>query len=90
MAQDSATNQTLALAGVVLRYPEKTFYLGQVFNDTTNSYKLFWFLAILSLLKRSEERSFRLTDIFTEMASLLGIRFVSSGSRSVGRISFRM
>src|SRR5437660_3972580 len=68
MAQDSATNQTLALAGVVLRYPEKTFYLGQVFNDTTNSYKLVWFLAILSLLKRSEECSLRLADIFTEMA----------------------
>lgn len=68
MAQDSATNQMSALAGVALRYPEKTFYLGQVFKDTTNSYKLFWFLAILSLLKRSEERSFRLADIFTEMA----------------------
>ncbi len=68
MTQDSATNQMSALAGVALRYPEKTFYLGQVFKDTTNSYKLFWFLAILSLLKRSEERSFRLADIFTEMA----------------------
>src|SRR5262249_377652 len=56
-----------ALAGVALRYPEKTFYLGQVFKDTTNSYKLFWFLALLSLLKRGEEHSFRLTDIFTEM-----------------------
>jgi len=68
MARDSATNQTPALAGVALRYPEKTFYLGQVFQDTTNSYKLVWFLAILSLLKRSEERSFRLADIFTEVA----------------------
>ena len=57
-----------ALAGIALRYPEKTFYLGQVFNDTTNSYKLVWFLSILSLLKRSEEPSFRLADIFTEMA----------------------
>lgn len=56
------------LAGIALRYPEKTFYLGQVFNDTTNSYKLFWFLSILSLLKRSEEFSFRFADIFTEMA----------------------
>ncbi len=68
MAGDSATNQAPALAGVALRYPEKTFYLGQVFKDTTNSYKLVWFLAIVSLLKRSEERSFRLKDIFTEMA----------------------
>lgn len=68
MAQDSTTNQSPALAGVALRYPEKTFYLGQVFKDTTNSYKLVWFLAILSLLKRSEEHSLRLADIFTEMA----------------------
>jgi hypothetical protein len=68
MAQDSATDQMFALTGVALRYPEKTFYLGQVFKDTTNSYKLFWFLSILSLLKRSEELSFRFVDIFTEMA----------------------
>jgi HNH endonuclease len=68
MAQDSATNQPPALAGVALRYPEKTFYLGQVFKDTTNSYKLVWFLAILSLLKRNDERSLRFADIFTEMA----------------------
>lgn len=68
MAQDNATNQTPALAGVALRYPEKTFYLGQVFKDTTNSYKLVWFLAILSLMKRSENRSLLLADIFTEMA----------------------
>ena len=68
MVQDSATNQTPAFAGVALRYPEKTFYLGQVFKDTTNSYKLVWFLAILSLMKRSEDRSLRLADMFTEMA----------------------
>ena len=68
MAQGIATNPPPALAGVALRYPEKTFYLGQVFNDTTNSYKLVWFLAVLSLLKRSEERSLRLADMFTEMA----------------------
>jgi hypothetical protein len=90
MAQDSATNQMPALAEVALRYPEKTFYLGQVFKDTTNSYKLFWFLAILSLLKRSEERSFRLADILTEMA-----RHLASGlplpalARSAGQASGR-
>ena len=67
MVQDSATNQMSALAGVALRYPEKTFYLGQVFKDTTNSYKLVWFLALLSLLTRGEGYSFRLADIFTEM-----------------------
>lgn len=68
MAQDSATNKTPTLSGVALCYPEKTSYLGQVFKDTTNSYKLVWFLAILALMKRSEERSLRLTDMFTEMA----------------------
>ncbi|MBI4660943.1 MAG: hypothetical protein HY735_19080 [Verrucomicrobia bacterium] len=68
MAQADTTNQTLPLAGVALRYPEKTFYLGRVFKDTTNSYKLVWFLAILSLLKRNNVQSLRLADIFTEMA----------------------
>src|SRR5665213_2822293 len=66
MAQN-ATTKTPALAGTALRYPEKTFHLGQVFEDTTNSYKLVWLLGILSLLRRSRDRSFRLTDIFTEM-----------------------
>ena len=50
------------------RYPEKTFYLGQVFNDTTNSYKLAWFIAILSLVERSTQRSLPLKDILVEMA----------------------
>ncbi len=68
MAQDNATNQPPALAGVSLRYPEKTFFLGQVFKDTTNSYKLFWFLALLSLVKRSDAGALRLADAFAEMA----------------------
>lgn len=68
MAQDSNPNQPAALAGVAIRYPDKTFFLGQVFNDTTNSYKLVWFLAILSLIKRSEEKVFPIANIFTEMA----------------------
>ena len=50
------------------RYPEKTFYLGQVFNDTTNSYKLAWFLAVLALLERSARPTLLLTDILVEMA----------------------
>jgi hypothetical protein len=37
---------------------------------TTNSYKFLWFLGILSLLRRSEDRSLRLVDIFTEMAAI--------------------
>ena len=68
MADDGTTNQATALAGVALRYPEKTFYLGQVFKDTTNSYKLVWFLAILTLLRRGNTQSLRLADIFMEMA----------------------
>src|SRR6266446_8366216 len=68
MSQDGAANPSPVLAGVGLRYPEKAFYLGQVFKDTTNSYKLVWFHAILSLIKRREDCSFRLADIFTEMA----------------------
>src|SRR5947207_6732365 len=70
MAQVSATNQSPALARVALRYPEKTFYLGQVFNDTTNSYKLVWFLAILSLLRRGNDRDLPLREMFAEMASV--------------------
>ena len=27
------------LNAIAMRYPEKTFYLGQVFNNTTNCYK---------------------------------------------------
>lgn len=68
MAQDSATNPPPAFASVAHCYPEKTYFLGQVFKDTTNSYKLFWFLALLSLLKRSDGRALRLADVFTEMA----------------------
>lgn len=48
--------------------PEKTFYLGQVFKHTTNSYKLVWFLAILSLLKRTQADVLPLADILAEMA----------------------
>lgn len=68
MSQGSETNQPPALAGLAFHYPEKTFFLGQVFQDTTNSYKLFWFLAILSLLNRNNDQTLRLADVFTEMA----------------------
>ena len=59
-------NQPPALAGIARHYPEETFFLGQVFKDTTNSYKLVWFLALLSLLKRSDV-PLRMTDVFAEM-----------------------
>ena len=67
-AQEGSTQQPAALATVALRYPEKTFYLGQVFQHTTNSYKLVWFLAILSLLRRTQADELALADILAEMA----------------------
>ncbi len=68
MDQSRLTNQPNALSSIALRYPEKTFYLGQVFKHTSTSYKLVWFLALLSLLKRSDRLKIRLEEIFTEMA----------------------
>jgi len=62
-----AENPLLHLGGIAFRHPQKTAYLGRVFDDTTNSYKLFWFLALLSLLRRTEDRSFSFDDIFIEM-----------------------
>ena len=50
-AQHSATS-----TGVTRK---KTFYLGRVFADTTNSYKLLWFLAVLALVERTSQRSLR-------------------------------
>ena len=52
------------------RFPKKTYYLGQVFRNTTNSYKILWFLAILSILKRTDQIVIKLEDIFIEMLSL--------------------
>jgi len=52
---------------ISLRYPEKTFFLGQVFNNTTNSYKLFWFLGLLNIIKKGNETAFLLNDVFHEM-----------------------
>jgi hypothetical protein len=57
------------LDGLSNRYPEKTFYLGQVFNDTTNSYKLLWFLGLLSLVQRPRAETLPLADALTEMAT---------------------
>ena len=68
MLDEGTINQPTALEAVALHYPEKTLYLGQVFTDTTNSYKLVWFLAILSLLRRGDTRSLTLAEVFTEMA----------------------
>ena len=70
MAQDDSNKQTLALASVALRYPEKTFYLGQVFGDTTTSYKFLWFLALLSHIRRTNDSSLQLPDILAEMTTI--------------------
>ena len=68
MAESALTGIAPPLASVAVRHPEKTFHLGQIFKDTTNSYKLVWFLAVLSLLKRSDGRALRLAEVFAEMA----------------------
>ena len=67
MLQDGSGNRPAALDAVALRYPEQTSLLCQVFRDTTTSYKLFWFLALLSLLKRPDTRVMRPADLLTEM-----------------------
>ncbi len=53
-----------------IRYPEKVHHLSQVFNDTTTSYKIVWFMAILSLLKDRDTAEIRLDDVFVEMAAI--------------------
>ena len=58
------------LASVVDRYPEKTGILSGVFDETTNSYKLFWFMGILALLKRHHGPKIAVADILTEMLVL--------------------
>ena len=68
MGQDGSVHIPASLVGVATRYPEKAHYLGRVFNDTTNSYKLFWFLGILNVLRRNDAHVIRLTDLLNEMS----------------------
>jgi len=58
------------LYGLKDKFPERTYYLGQVFRNTTNSYKLLWFMAILSILKRKDQIEITMKEIFIEMLSL--------------------
>jgi phage repressor protein C with HTH and peptisase S24 domain len=67
MTQPQSPNDSL-LQHLAVRYPEKTFYLSQVFNDTTTSYKLPWFLGLLSLIQRLQCETLPLAGILTEMA----------------------
>ncbi len=68
MGQDGLVHIPAGLVGVATRYPEKAYYLGQVFNDTTNSYKLFWFLGLLSVARQTDASAVPLTDLLNEMA----------------------
>ena len=67
---DSIPPPTPALESVARRYPQKTAKLGQIFNDTTNSYKLFWYLSILQLIKRGFGTQFSLRQVIAEMVAL--------------------
>ncbi|MCG3775480.1 MAG: hypothetical protein JW395_2320 [Nitrospira sp.] len=67
MARNKLADQPATFLQVASHNRLKTFFLGRVFRDTTNSYKLVWFLALLSLLKR-DGPVLRLTDLLTEMA----------------------
>ena len=68
MVQEQTTPEIIALTSVASRQPGKTFRLGQVFNDTTNSYKIVWFMAILAITRRGTFSSLKLSEIFAEMA----------------------
>ena len=68
MAVNLTQRKSPLLSGITDRYPDKTCFLAQVFNDTTNSYKIVWFLAILDLIKRRETNIIPVLDIFEEMA----------------------
>jgi len=53
---------------ITTAYPEETRFLARIFDDTTTSYKYFWFLALLSLIRRTQRRSFSLPELAAEMA----------------------
>src|ERR1700738_2208878 len=83
MPDANRKNLPAPLEPIAGEYPEQTFYLAQVFNDTTNSYKLFWFKSIISLLK-SGGGSIAVADIITEMV-VFGWHPVCSFRLSLGR-----
>jgi hypothetical protein len=90
MAQDKNMTPPPELNPIAIRYPEKTFYLGQVFNNTTNCYKLVWLLALLSLLERDAAMFLRLNDIFNEMAVIGWHPVASSAFHLAGKTAFKM
>lgn len=70
MCESEPTDELLSHSGIAVRFPEKTHFLGAIFKDTTNSYKLFWFLAVLALIRRRCGPVLKLSDVFTEMLVL--------------------
>lgn len=52
------------------QFPHETAMLGRVFNRTTNSYKLYWFKAILSLMPSQDRSTIPIPDILREMVVL--------------------
>ena len=43
--------------------------LSSCFNNTTNSYKFYWFLAILNIVKKYQKRILSIKEIFGHMIS---------------------
>jgi hypothetical protein len=61
------TDRGLAHSGLAGRYPAECQRLGTVFDDTTNSYKLFWFLALLSRLPERPDTEIAVAELVLEM-----------------------
>jgi len=60
----------LLLSSLPKIHLKKTHVLSQVFNCTTNSYKLFWMMAILNHLSENSEPEILIEDLLVEMVSL--------------------
>jgi hypothetical protein len=67
MTPDDLSYVSESLQPLKARYPTKTHYLSQVFKNTTNSYKFFWFLGLLNLIKNGEGIVVDFDDILREM-----------------------
>ena len=46
-----------------------TFCLAQVFNNTTATYKFYWFISILEIYAKKQERLIQIKEILTRMIS---------------------
>ena len=74
MTTDLPHTNTPGFAEVGKQFPEITRHLGRVFDDTTTSYKLFWFRALLETLKRrwlsepnEQQKPITVGDLVSEM-----------------------